>query len=133
LRDVFDTGVIVRSVISPRSHSALALEAAASKDTILLSPATIAELGEVLGRVKFDRYAPLSVRTKLFARLVAIAERIEPADALKACRDPKDDMILDLAVSGRADRIVACDKDLLVLDPFQGIRIVTPEAFLEMP
>ena len=42
-------------------------------------------------------------------------------------------MILELAVSGRADCIVTRDKDLLVLDPFRGIRIVTPEAFLEMP
>ena len=41
-----------------------------------------------------------------------------------------DNMVLELAVSGGADFIVTGDQDLLVLDPFQGIRIVTPEAFL---
>jgi hypothetical protein len=133
LRDVFDTGVIVRSLISKRSYSSLAFEVAASRDTILLSPATIAELGEVLSRVKFDRYSPLSVRRKLFARLVAIGEKIETTVSFTVCRDPKDNMILDLAVSGHADCVVTGDNDLLVLDPFQSIRIVTPEAFLEMP
>jgi putative PIN family toxin of toxin-antitoxin system len=133
VRDVFDTGVLVRSVISKTSYSALALEAAASRHTILLSNATIKELGQVLSRVKFDRYAPLSLRRMLFERLLAIGERVEITVSLKVCRDPKDDMILDLAVSGHADCIVTNDQDLLVLDPFQGIRIVTPESFLEMP
>jgi predicted nucleic acid-binding protein len=48
-----------------------------------------------------------------------------------ACRDPKDDKILSLAVSGTATHIVTGDADLLDLDPFRAIRIVSPGAFIE--
>jgi predicted nucleic acid-binding protein len=59
------------------------------------------------------------------AELVAITERIA------ACRDPKDDKFLELAVAGRADLIVTGDADLLVLNPFRDISIVTPAAFVQ--
>ena len=38
-----------------------------------------------------------------------------------ACRDPKDDQVLELAVCGRADWIVTGDAELLVLDPFPAV------------
>ena len=47
-----------------------------------------------------------------------------------ACRDPKDDKFLDLAVSGQATHLVTGDPDLLALHPFRGIDIVTARAFL---
>ena len=50
--------------------------------------------------------------------------------AIQACRDSKDDHILALAVSGGATCIISGDGDLLALDPFQGIPIRTPDAFL---
>ena len=34
------------------------------------------------------------------------------------------------AVSGQADAIVTNDRYLLTLDPYQGIRVVTPAQFL---
>ena len=49
---------------------------------------------------------------------------------ITACRDPKDDKFLSLAVSGQAIHIVTGDADLLALHAFQGVRIVTPGAFL---
>lgn len=57
--------------------------------------------------------------------LVAITERIT------ACRDPKDDKFLELAVNGHADLIVSGDADLLVLDPFRGIPIIPPASFAQ--
>jgi uncharacterized protein len=53
--------------------------------------------------------------------------------SIKACRDPKDDKFLELAVNGRADLIISGDKDLLVLHPFMGIAIVMPATYLEAP
>ena len=46
-----------------------------------------------------------------------------------ALRDPKDNPILACAVEGGADYIVTGDRDLLVLERFQGIPIVSPAAF----
>ena len=55
---------------------------------------------------------------------------VEIAESIRACRDPKDDQVLELAVCGRADWIITGDADLLTLDPFRGIGIVTPTDFL---
>ena len=59
------------------------------------------------------------------AELVAITERIA------ACRDPTDDKFLELAINGRADLIVSGDGDLLALNPFHDIPIVTPAVFVQ--
>ena len=47
-----------------------------------------------------------------------------------ACRDPDDDKFLAAAVLGEADCIVTGDRDLLALDPFEGVAIATPRDFL---
>jgi predicted nucleic acid-binding protein len=39
-------------------------------------------------------------------------------------------MVLELAVDGQADLILTGDQDLLVLNPFRGIPIVTPMQYL---
>lgn len=63
-------------------------------------------------------------------RLFAAAELVTIAERVTACRDPKDDKFLELAVNGRADAIVSGDADLLALDAFRGIPIITPAAFV---
>ena len=45
-------------------------------------------------------------------------------------RDPNDDMILACTVAASASHVVTRDPDLLSLDTYEGIAIVTPEAFL---
>jgi putative PIN family toxin of toxin-antitoxin system len=57
---------------------------------------------------------------------------IEIRDTIVACRDAKDDKFLELAVNGNAELIVSGDEDLLILNPFQEIAIVTVRQFLEM-
>lgn len=59
------------------------------------------------------------------AELVTISERIA------ACRDPTDDKFLELVVNGHADLIVTGDADLLTLNPFRDIPIVTPAKFVQ--
>lgn len=39
-------------------------------------------------------------------------------------------MFLEAAVNGRADVLVSGDKDLLVLNPFAGIAILSPAEYL---
>ena len=46
------------------------------------------------------------------------------------CRDPKDNRFLALALDSESDCIVSGDADLLALNPWRGIEIVSPGAFL---
>jgi len=46
------------------------------------------------------------------------------------CRDA-DDLVLASAVSAGADRVVTGDQDLLVLQQYAGVRVVSPRQFLE--
>ena len=61
---------------------------------------------------------------------VASALLFNASESVEVCRDPKDDHILELAINGNALFIVTGDYDLLALDPFRGVRIVTPVEFL---
>jgi len=49
--------------------------------------------------------------------------------AADVCRDPDDVKILGLAIAAHADCIVTGDKDLLILEKFQGIQILNPRSF----
>jgi putative PIN family toxin of toxin-antitoxin system len=66
------------------------------------------------------------------AKLAGNAKRVEPEKHIEVCRDPKDDMFLEVAVAGKDTYIVSGDQDLLVLDPYENIRIVTPRDSLDL-
>jgi putative PIN family toxin of toxin-antitoxin system len=68
------------------------------------------------------------VRTALFSRLnwKASAETVPTVHIVRACRDPKDDKFLEVALNGTADAIVTGDADLLEMHPWRGIEVVTP-------
>ena len=132
MRIVIDTGVAVSAVLLPRSVPRQAFDAAVSRGRLLVSEATVAELDEVLRRAKFDRYVSEEQRLEFLAALVREAEQIEVAEVIAECRDPKDNKFLELAVSGGASHLVSGDSDLLVLHPFRGVAILTPQAFLTL-
>jgi uncharacterized protein len=98
---------------------------------MLLSYAVLAELFEVLHRDKFQPYIDDEDIRRFLAVLTREAEWIDVDVEVTACRDPKDDKFLSLAVSGDATHIVTGDADLLVLHPFRGIEIVSPGAFVD--
>jgi putative PIN family toxin of toxin-antitoxin system len=131
LRTVVDTGVVVSAVLLPRSVPRQAFDLAV-RGRLLVSAATIAELDDVLRRAKFDKYVSEERRREFLAALIRQAELVEVAEAIKECRDAKDNKFLEVAATGGATHIVSGDDDLLVLHPFRGIQIVTPQDFLTM-
>lgn len=130
-RSVVDTTVVVSAVLLPRSVPRQAFDRAAAAGPLLISAATVAELDQVLRRPKFDRYLREEERLEFLAALVREAELVEVTASVTACRDPKDDKFLELAVSGRATHIITGDADLLSLHPFRGVAILTPAQFIE--
>lgn len=130
LRVVFDTSVIVSAVLLPRSIPRRAFDQAQDEEKVLISEGTVDELNTVLRRDRFERYVTAVQRLEFLAELVEKAEWVHVTEVVFECRDPKDNKFLELAVSGRATHLISGDKDLLVLHPFRGIQIVTPQVFL---
>jgi putative PIN family toxin of toxin-antitoxin system len=130
-RVVVDTGVLSGRLLRPQSIPALAVRKIVAGGTLLIADLLIEELAGVLARPKFARYVDAGDVRDFVAALAGIAERVTVTAHVRICRDPKDDHILALAQSGQANVIVTGDGDLLALNPFGSIRILTPRAYLE--
>ena len=98
-------------------------------DVLLKSLATERQLFEVLARPYLASLISPVAYDWLKGRL-ASAETVSITERIAACRDPTDDKFLELAVNGRADLIISGDADLLALNPFRDIPILTPAAFV---
>ncbi len=96
-----------------------------------VSAATLEELAEVLARPKFDPYVSIADRQEFIRLLGRVGELAPITFTVRACREPKDDKFPELAINGRADLIVTGDRDLLELNPFQDVPIITPAEYLE--
>jgi uncharacterized protein len=129
-RIVVDTNVLISRLLVPASVSGRAVRRAVATGQLVVSEAMMEELATVLGRRKFDPYLSIADRQEFIRLLGRIAEMIPVLRVVRACRDPRDDKFLEVAVNGRADLIVTGDRDLLELDPFMGIGILTPAAYL---
>jgi putative PIN family toxin of toxin-antitoxin system len=127
---VLDTNALVGRLLVPRSVPARAMRKAVAEGIVLASDATMIELADVLGRRKFDPYVTVAERREFLRLFGRISHRVPIVHVVRACRDPKDDKFLELAVNGEAALIVTGDRDLLDLHPFRGIQIVTPEQYL---
>ncbi len=132
IRYVFDTNVIVSSLLFEHSKPEQAFNYALNHGEILLSSELLEELSDVLGRKKFDRFLTSEERDEFLETFIERAILIDIIEQVQECRDPKDDKILELALNGQAQYIVSGDKDLLVLNPFRGVKIVTAEEFLKV-
>jgi len=132
LRCVFDTNVLVSALLLPDSKPRQALDVALQRGKVLASFTVLAEIFEVLNRKQFRRYIPEEDVRNFLAALTRETEYVEVAERISACRDPKDDKFLELAVSGNADYIVSGDSDLLALNPFRGVLITPPHTFLKL-
>jgi len=128
---VFDTNSLVSASLIGGTMTARAIDKAIILGKLTFSDATMNELVEVLFRKKFDKYF-LNNEEKWSAiqRISLNAVFFSPTESITACRDPKDDKFLELAISVSASCIITGDKDLLVLNPFRDIPILNAVDFL---
>lgn len=129
-RWVLDTNALISRLLVPAGTAAKAVDHALARGILLVSEATLNELIEVLDRPKFDAYISSTDRREFIRLLGGVSRIVTVLRSVKACRDPNDDKFLDVALAGEARAIITGDKDLLALDPFHGIRILTPAEFL---
>ncbi|HEX8846408.1 MAG TPA: putative toxin-antitoxin system toxin component, PIN family [Pyrinomonadaceae bacterium] len=132
LRFVLDTNVIVSAALLAGSVPRKAFDKALDEGKILISVPVILELAEVLSREKLNKYLLEEERMRFLVALLKETELVEVIEEVTDCRDAKDNKFLGLALSGKADFIVSGDDDLLVLNPFRGIPILTPREFINI-
>jgi uncharacterized protein len=128
---VLDANLIVSALLNKKGKARQALDKAQTIGTVLMSVSILQELEEVLSRPKFDKYLTLVERQLFLTGFVKTVELVEVGETIEVCRDPKDNKYLELAVSGKATCIVSGDADLLVLNPFRNIPILSIPQFLD--
>jgi putative PIN family toxin of toxin-antitoxin system len=133
-RVVLDTNVLVSGFIRPSGTLGAIVDALRDGRFLHLhSRATLEELVDVLARPWLEeKYGLRAADVDAFLKLVLLrGELVSPTRQIRRCRDPNDDKFLELSVAGRAELLVSGDDDLQSLDPFEGVRILSPAAFLE--
>ena len=119
---------------------ARAVEDVVARHDLLFSRALLTEYrtvpAELLARRKITAVQWRALVAGI-AAAVAVGRVVVPRKRLQLCRDPGDNMLLDVCLAGRADVLVTGDADLLSVDAEQlravglaSLRILTPRAYL---
>lgn len=134
LRVVLDTNIVVSALLWGGLPGQLFEMAARQEHFItLLTEDLLAETIRVLSRPKFaERIAAHGVQIERIREVYRLAsDMVEPVTVPDGVvRDVKDVMVLGCALGGRADAIVSGDNDLLALNSYEYIPIVTAKTFL---
>lgn len=146
---VFDCNIFLQALLNPKGIAAKCFGLARNgKINLFISEDTIAEVRNVLFRPKILAKFP-NISTENVEAFIEIITEIAHFEkhipkAFKFQRDPKDEMIIDLALFCKADFIVTRDKDLLDLmsefsveakefrQKSRPLKIVEPHKFLEI-
>jgi len=128
---VLDASVVVSAALKPNSPPERALLAAVTgSNQLVLSRAIEDEYRQVIFRPKFDQYLSVARRQWVLDIVTSTAARFEPTVPVTDCRDPNDNKYLELALASAAEITVSSDNDLLVPNPWRGVRILTPAAYV---
>ncbi len=130
---VLDTNVLVSALIKKEGKPAQILRYG---DDVALVTAEelLAELEEVLHRRHIQHKYHLTDADidEYLARLRMASTLVQLQTRLDVVIDPDDNMFVACALDGGAAYIVSGDPHLLHLQAYEGIRILTPAAFLEV-
>ncbi|UFP93692.1 putative toxin-antitoxin system toxin component, PIN family [Gloeobacter morelensis] len=137
MRVFLDTNIVVSGVITPNGSPGRILHALRERRFELVSCVELAEeIVSVFGRPKIRQRYPHAVEAleQILALLLSKTSMVVcQAGPLPAISDPADAVLLARAAAGGADYFVSGDKsDLLALDMYQNIKIVSAVQFLEI-
>ena len=132
MRIVVDTNVLISGLRSNSGPPATIVDAvAAGKVEMLLSNHLREEFSRILDELQL---AQVSKREVVELRTIsALLDAMQTLDVPAAgfVRDRDDRHVLGAALHLSADVIVSGDKDLLVLESFEGIPILSPRQLLD--
>jgi putative PIN family toxin of toxin-antitoxin system len=122
----FDTNVIIAAFIS-RGTCAQLLEYCLGEHSLFISEQVIDELNaNLLKKFKFSKES-VSQTIQFLKNNFTILKTVKIPN--KICSDSSDNSILGSAQFGKVDFVISGDKDLLTLEDFEGIPIISPSLF----
>jgi len=131
MRIVCDTNVLLSAYLFRSGSLSWLREAIDARHlTLIFDRHTMAELLRVLA---YDKFAlTKSERERVLLRVMLHADAHAPVKppakrGVPQCRDPDDQMFIDLAYATRADALVSGDKDLTALAMASRVPILTPQ------
>ena len=122
----FDTNVIISGFVT-KGYSFDVIKDAIYKRQVYYTAQMLTELQRILPS-KFSLsddilHFVLSIIKKYFIK----AETSNAVDSV--CRDADDDQLLADALANGIELIITGDKDLLILEKYKGIRIISPKEY----
>jgi putative PIN family toxin of toxin-antitoxin system len=133
-RVVIDTSVLIRYLIKPGVATQELIETQWLGDEIQMvtAPELIQELKGVLQRDYIQKFIQPAEGQALLDAIRLKAEILPALGSVPPfARDPKDDKFVACALVGNAAYVITEDKDLLVLETLEGVRMVTPNEFMQ--
>lgn len=128
---VFDTNVLISAALG-EGICRQAFEIGKDKGQLARSEETFKELAKTLEKPRLQKYLEPETKIDFLANFLKMTKLFVATEMITICRDPKDDMFLELAISCQANALVTRDGDLLTLHPFRGIPIITVSNFVKL-
>jgi len=125
MRIFIDTNVCISQLPIPHSVSDRAVLHVAQNHELAINDVLFAKLSQTLKKPKLAKLLSAELRQYYLALLCEKIGAYTIRKQITACRDPKDNMVLELAVAAKASYIITGDQDLLCLNPFNNIEIIT--------
>lgn len=110
---VIDTNLLVRALIGGPGSSPPLRAWQAGQIHLAVCQETLEELAEVLARPRLKQYFAQSDAQKFLFLLRRYGMWVQVETHVNLCRDPKDDLLLNLSISAGARYLVSADKDLI--------------------
>ena len=128
---VVDTNVFVSALLTPHGFPrSILLKIAHGEFRLVISAPLLLELITAFSKPKLQALVPKRKISDLVSLIHQSARIVKPSMTLHACRDLKDNAVLECALAGKVDAIISGDKDLLELNPFHGISVLSPRDFI---
>ncbi len=131
-RVVIDTNVFISALLNPKGTPRKVIDLAINQYIILQSETTYEELNTRLSKKKFDKYLSQEDRLSFLSSLRKKSLFIKISEQVTICSDADDNKFLELAVSGIAEYLITGDNDLLEINNYQNVPIITPIHFLDL-
>lgn len=125
----FDTNVYIAEALLGRAAERMIRATLRAKWRTYTSADVLSEVERVMVRLRFPRRLGALSRRRIARRTTNVHA---PSSRHRVPGDPHDSPILHAAVHCGADYLVTNDRHLLALDPYETLRIVSMDRYLEI-